>query len=357
MQYKLNSTLTILAGMLVSSICSAGENVLPLIDGPAYTQPQNMVAVDGGRRLNLYCAGEGSPTVVLEAGQGWPIAAWGYVQPVVAKRLRTCSYDRAGIGFSDGSNRPSTSADVVDDLHHLLGAAGIKPPYVMVGHSLGGLFVRLYADTYPQDVVGLVLVDPAVENQTETFRKIDLQHRSVAQWRVDTIEPDIANARNCVAAAEGDLVPGSDAFKRCVTESFPHPQLSNAVDTAMQNNEATLKGRQADFSETENQFDASADQVRASRHSYGDLPLIVLTRGKWGQPKANATPEELVHRGAVIQAWNGVHDDIAKLSTRGVNEVVPGAGHAIQFDQPQAVIDAINSVVTQAAKDEVASKK
>lgn len=311
--------------------------------------------MEGNRKLNLYCIGEGSPTVVFEAGQGRTLASWGYVQPLVAKKMRACSYDRAGLGFSDGNTRPSTSANIVDDLHHLLISANIKPPYVLVGHSLGGMTVRLFADKYPAEVVGMVLVDPEVENQTETFRKIDLQHRTVEQWRIQVTEPSIQEARNCVDAAKAGLVPGTDRYKQCVED--PLPQMSDAVNKVLQGDQATLKFQLANLSETENQFFASADQVRASRHSYGDLPLIVLTRGSWGAPEADATPEDLAHHEAIVQAWSRAHDDVAKMSMRGVNEVVPGARHFIQFDKPQVVIDAIDRVVAQAAKLEEKAEK
>jgi len=330
--------------ILVSSGCHA-EDPLPPIDGPAFTQPQHMVQIEPGRRLNLYCIGEGSPTVVFEAGQGWPLVTWGYVQPAVTKKVRACSYDRAGIGFSDGSNRPGSAANMVDDLHRLLTAASIKPPYVLVGHSFGGMVVRLYADTYPTEVVGMVLVDPAVEDQLATFQKLDLKHRDMAKYRQETVEPDLEQGRQCVAAAKAGLVRGSDMYKQCTVE--PLPELSEAVNAAMVNNSARLEYHLADLSESENVFDLSADQVRASRHVYGDMPLVVLTRGKWPPPKPNATRNELAAAEARHQAWNRLHDDVAKLSTRGTNEVVDGARHFISFDKPQAVIDAINGVLAQ----------
>jgi pimeloyl-ACP methyl ester carboxylesterase len=341
-------------GTLLSSIAQADEQALPLIDGPAYTRPQDMVHIDADYRLNLYCAGKGAPTVIFEAGQGATIALWGFVQPVVAKNVRTCSYDRAGIGFSDASPHPSTAANMVDDLHRLLVAADIKPPYILVGHSLGGMIVRLYADRYPAEIAGMVQVDPAVEDQTEAFRSLDPQHRTAEQWRATVIEPDLEHARNCVAAAKVGLVRGSDMFKDCVAETYP--QVSDAVNEAIQNNMAKPDHMQADLSEMEN-LSISADAVRASRRSYGDLPLAVLTRGKWPAPKADATPEELANAEARHRMWNTLHDNVARLSSRGTNEIVEGARHWIPYDKPQAVIDAIDKVVAQVRAVEVAAGK
>jgi alpha/beta hydrolase family protein len=114
----------------------------------------------GGRSLFLECVGAGSPTVVMETGQGGDHTQWYKIVPAIRGTNRTCTYDRANIGASDKAPTPRTSADVVADLHRLLAAAGIAPPYVLVGHSLGGISMRLFASTYPHEIVGLVLVDP-----------------------------------------------------------------------------------------------------------------------------------------------------------------------------------------------------
>jgi pimeloyl-ACP methyl ester carboxylesterase len=121
----------------------------------------------GGRRLHLSCGGSGSPTVILEAGLGDPLTTWKAVQPAVAETTRVCSYDRAGLGTSDRDPRTAfrTSRAVVDDLSKLLRAAGVSGPYVLVGHSLGGAHIRLYATRFPRDVVGMVLVDASHEDQ------------------------------------------------------------------------------------------------------------------------------------------------------------------------------------------------
>src|SRR5215216_1696212 len=133
--------------------------------GPSEPQPVGRLVDVGGYRLHLACQGEGSPTVVMEAAIGETGLLWSPVQPTVAQRTRACVYDRAGYGWSDPSPRPRTAAVMVEELHRLLGAAGVPGPYVLVGHSFGGLLVRLYAARYPQEVAGLVLVDSAHEQQ------------------------------------------------------------------------------------------------------------------------------------------------------------------------------------------------
>jgi pimeloyl-ACP methyl ester carboxylesterase len=122
----------------------------------------------GGYRMHIYCQGAraaGSPTVVLEAAHAEPGLTWASVQPEVAKFTRVVSYDRAGQGWSEPSPKLRTADNIVDELHTLLAWTGIEPPYVLVGHSTGGMYVRLYAHEHPDEVVGMVLVGAAHEEQ------------------------------------------------------------------------------------------------------------------------------------------------------------------------------------------------
>src|ERR1700686_1083054 len=132
-----------------------------------YPPPGRLVDV-GGYRLHIHCSGpegaSGGPTVIMDAGIGECSLGWGLVQPEIAKFARVCTYDRAGLGWSDPAPTPRTSRQIVSDLHALLTNAGIGPPYVMVGHSFGGLNARLYASQFPEDVAGMVLVNSAHED-------------------------------------------------------------------------------------------------------------------------------------------------------------------------------------------------
>jgi pimeloyl-ACP methyl ester carboxylesterase len=343
MSIHCNSILTTMALYFLTASAFAADTPTALIDGVAYTRAQQMVEVEPGRRLNLYCVGTGSPTVVFEAGLGVPISNWGFVQPVISQMTRTCSYDRAGLGFSDAGTRAANSENIVDDLHRLLVAAAIKPPYVLVGHSYGGLTVRLYAHTYSSEVVGMVLVDPTVEDQTEAYRALDPKKRTIEQWAAYAIEPNLRDGRECVAAAPAGFVRGTELFKKCISEPFA--QYSETVNATNQRQEMQLAAQQAGLSENEQVFGASSDQVRAARRSYGDLPLIVLTSGPRPQPKQPLTLEAQALSAARRQVAVALHEDVAKLSNRGISEVVPGSRHYIQLDRPQAVIDAITRVL------------
>ena len=128
-------------------------------DAKAYPPPGQMVDV-GGYRLHINCTGSGSPTVVIESGWGDSSASWGWVQPEVAKTTRICTYDRAGMGWSEASPEPRTAREFAKELHTLLAKANEPGPYVLVGHSMGGYTVRVYAHDYPEEVAGLVLIDP-----------------------------------------------------------------------------------------------------------------------------------------------------------------------------------------------------
>ncbi|HJQ14606.1 MAG TPA: alpha/beta hydrolase [Anaerolineales bacterium] len=127
-------------------------------DAKAYPPPGKLVDV-GGYRLHIHCTGSGSPTVVIEAGWGDSSAGWGWVQPEVAKTTRVCTYDRAGMGWSESSPEPRTAREFAKELHTLLANVNEPGPYVLVGHSMGGFSILVYAHDYPDEVSGLVLVD------------------------------------------------------------------------------------------------------------------------------------------------------------------------------------------------------
>lgn len=161
--------MTILALLLLAALAGATyENVMASEDATRYPPPGRLVDV-GGHRLHLHCMGEGSPTVVLEAGWGGFSIDWSLVQPTLAKRARVCAYDRAGIGWSDAGPLPRTPQQIAAELYVLLRNAGENAPYVLVAHSLGGRYVRMFADQHPDEVAGLVLVDARHEQHDQTM--------------------------------------------------------------------------------------------------------------------------------------------------------------------------------------------
>jgi alpha/beta hydrolase family protein len=133
----------------------------------------------GGRHLNLVCNGQGDPTVVFLQSLGGGITAWDKVRASVSAFTRTCFYDRAGFGYSDPATQPSSADNETNDLHALLKRAPVKRPIILVGHSLGGLYATLYADKFPDEVGGLVLVDPSSPNNSI----MSCRERATLCWR------------------------------------------------------------------------------------------------------------------------------------------------------------------------------
>jgi pimeloyl-ACP methyl ester carboxylesterase len=203
-----------LYGLIVLPIlASAGEKSTAVIDDVAYTRPQKLVGVEPGRRLNLYCTGSGSPTVVFESGLGDGTRVWGLIQPSIAKHTRACSYDRAVLGFSDPPTRPSTSANMVDDLHRLLRTAHVKPPYVLVGSSLGGMNVKLFAESYLSEVAGLVFVDASHEDLGKGAWDIDPESRKTYAPYDVQVDIDEELLREFDQAAQSQSITRNDAVR------------------------------------------------------------------------------------------------------------------------------------------------
>lgn len=333
-----------LVGALLSTPCVGEEATKPLITDPVYTKPQQRVDVGHGRRMNLYCLGSGSPTVILDAGMGDSTISWALVQPAIATRIRACSYDRAGLGFSDGSSRPSTASNAADDLHILLKAAHIAPPYVLVGHSAAGMYIRVYADRYPDQVVGMVSVEGSHEDQWTRGWAIGVLGQQ-AKW-----DSFLKEYGNCVDEAKHGLAAGTPAYRKCVGD--PDPRFSPAINEAQARYASTVRWQAAIASERQSVAYASADQTRATRKHYGDMPIIVLTHSPY--PKAPDETQEERNQRTLL--WESLHLDVAAMSSRGVNEIVPNSGHYIQYDQPQVVIDAVNQAVA-IARDQAAKQR
>ena len=335
---------SVFMAILLSSSAIAAEKTPVIIDDPAYTHAQRLVEVEPGRRLNLYCTGKGSPTVVFDSGLTDETDSWALVQPIIAAHTQACSYDRAGSGFSDPGKRDGTSANIVDDLHRLLVAATIKPPYILVGHSYGGMNVQLYADTYPSEVIGMVLVDPTTDDWVQSAWKFDMRQRTYADYH-SQLEPFWQGQRNCVKAAAAGFVEGTDIYKRCVPA--PDPHFSKAINDAYLKVHLSVAYQQATLTEDLSVHDASADPVRTARRWYGDMPLIVLVAGIRPTVRADET---VAHRDAITRMLASRYDELAALSTHGINRVVPDSGHDIPMIQPGAVNDAILEILKGAGQ-------
>ena len=302
-----------------------------LISDAIYTHHQRLVGIGGGRMMNLYCTGSASPTVVLDSGLSDPDIVWGLVQPKLSKDTRVCSYDRAGIGYSDSSKRPSSSENVVEDLRNLLRNAAVAPPYVLVGHSLGGLYVQMYALRHRSEVVGMVLIDPASDDPGAFSGAVNGLDAKAAE--------KLTQFRTCAAQSLKGFVSGTDLFKKCIDtpEDEPNAHFSPPINAALVIVQERPAFQAAQLSEFESVLGVSTEQVRAARVRvgglpYGDMPLIVLTSS------------------AQAEADSSRREKLALLSTRGVHRVIAQSGHYVQLDRPQSVIEAIEEVLASARK-------
>jgi pimeloyl-ACP methyl ester carboxylesterase len=313
-----------------------------------YTHASHLVAVEPGRRLNLRCLGTGQPTVMMESGLGDTSMAWRKVQGQIASFTQACSYDRAGLGFSDAARRPSTALNAADDLHRLAAAAGIQQPVVLVGHSIGGLYATVYAGLYGADVAGMVLVDPSFAEQDHDMgtQVMSAQERATAKSEVLS---RIAQLKTCaVLAHQGKLGPNTVAPPGCLGED-PDPILHAELVRELirpKTQDALLSESQSARVHVEGDYSESMLEAVRIQHDFHNMPLVVLTHGDATAFHSATLSEET--NSAREAAWRAGHDRLAGYSSAGQSMVVPDSGHYIQLDQPQAVIDAVRSVVAKA---------
>lgn len=306
-----------------------------------YLHPQREVQIDQKRTINLVCLGQGSPTVILTAGLGGWSYVWYRIQPTLSHSTRVCAWDPAGLGFSGPSSDPQDAVHEMQDLEKTLNVAQISAPWVMVAHSAGAFVATLFADKHPGDVVGMVLLDPAIPDEAA------IRQRIVPKWGTSgNAGPAAAAQRLQQCAAElcsGSLKPNSPEFDQCTTVALP-PEFSTLS--------ATLAHLNADPARLLTQASALASvnsesprQAINPHRSYGNMPVIVLTAGQ--HPFPPDMPADLRQQIELyFQALASGHRAYAALSSRGRTETIKDSAHFIQFDDPAAVIAAIDSVLT-----------
>lgn len=309
--------------------------------------PQVGRSIDvGGRTLNIYCSGEGSPSVILESGGNNPGYNWVLVQPKVAKFTRACWYDRAGVGWSDPPFGPRTSATIANDLHELLHRAGVLPPYVLVGQSIGGEYVRVFTSKYPAEVAGLVLVDSSHPDQHEPPRMKGPASRmpKLAREFVCFVRPAIVRfgISRWLSSGARQFAPPEMSFEQQVVFSALKSRPTADVTGFAQLCHATRGGADLPDGGTGN---PEVDNAARASGNLGDRPLVVLTAGKTGRPRDPIAAAEV---SAFQLVWvNQLQADLARLSTRGRQIVVERSDHMIQFEAPDAVVSAVSDVVAE----------
>lgn len=288
-------------------------------------------AVDiGGRSLFLRCSGSGGPAVILEAGAGGFSATWALVQPLVAQFTRVCSYDRAGYGRSDAAppGWGFTSEEAVADLHRLLRAARVPPPYILVGHSLGGYHVRVYAARFPDDVAGVVLVD--ADDEFEWSPRYPPAHARGVRLLTRLLGVGAALTRVGIPQLYARItLPGVfGALPPDARQEVRHRFFRRTTLVTMYRE---MQG-----------LEQSAAQVRSLGGSLGDRPLAVVRRGRPGITPPGTSAQSIASIEAAAAAGQ---EELARLSTHGRLITAHGSGHNPQLEAPAAVTRAIHGVV------------
>jgi pimeloyl-ACP methyl ester carboxylesterase len=283
-----------------------------------YPAPGKLVAIEGGRRIQMDCRGSGSPTVVLESGLDlFGSLSWGSVQDSIATTTRVCSYSRAGVLWSDATPRFSAKG-VAQDLHAALVAGGETAPYVMVGHSIGGPYVMTFTRLFDAEVSGVVFVDVSHPDQFAHFRVATGKYLAPSSTTAS-----VGAALSWTGVLR--LLPPLPVAS-AITSAF-FPMSLRAVVREMEAVPATL---------------ACGGEMR----TLGSKPLVVLSATR--QPP----PDELKMMGLdslqsmrLAEVKRMLQKDLATWSSNSRQEFVEGAGHYIQLDRPDAVIAAVRGVI------------
>lgn len=282
--------------------------------------PGSLVEVDG-QRFHLDCRGEGTPTVLLEAGlDAGGSQSWATIHSTLAADTRTCAYDRAGIMWSDPGPQPRDALQIADELHALLAAAGESPPYVLAGHSLGGLLARVYRDRHPDQVAGLVLVDSSHPEQFGRF----------PQAVQEAMKPPPLLLLRLMANL---------GVLRLNAPPPPPPLPATTGEAVAALFVPSLPGMMAEMAV----LDTIAAQAGGTGE-LGDLPLVVLSAGR--HPGDGRLDPETLQEVAGI--WGELQAELAALSTNADHRTLTDAAHYLHWDDPEAVVRGILDVVEAA---------
>jgi len=301
----------VLAVLLVSSVGGGYETVRESLDAKAYPVPGQLIDV-GGHRLHVHCTGSGSPTVILEPGGGASSSDFGWIAPAVARDTTVCVYDRAGRGWSDPTESPQDAAHIAADLHTLLERAGVPGPYVLAGHSFGGLYIQSFAAQFPDQVAGMVLLDstapkpgPVLAADTDTYDVIG---------RIAALTSSVAHlgVGRLIAQSGGTLPPRSEEESRANASTARH--LASSVREYLAEANTSM-------------------QEASALTSLGSKPLIVLTADE----------------GITDPQWQLKQDHMATLSTNSVHR------HANATHQSLLDDEADSAAASQAIRDLVAA--
>jgi len=274
----------------ITGIGCVYQSIATVRDQRIYLPPGELMDIDDCR-LHVQMLGHGSPTVVLETGLGGMCSAWGWIQPETAKFSRVVAYDRAGLGWSGPDTAPKTASLIARRLHHVLLHYHVPPPYVLVGHSMGGLFIRVFADLYPDEVAGMVLIEAVHPDQH--LRSTAISAHMCSGFRFLKAAPFLARLGYVRLAgllnSWGEGLPARQAAEaEAFLSSYRHLKTTRDESLAWEN---------------------ICAEVRATRN-LGNMPLAVMTAGK-----------------DVLSGHPQLQSELAGLSSDSVHFAVKGADH------------------------------
>jgi len=314
-------------GVLVA--VSSGTNAAMLHHARALTPGATYLV--RGHRMHIYCAGSGSPALVLDAGLGNDSLIWGGVQPALAKSTRVCAYDRAGWGLSESVPGLQDANHIADELHDLLDAAGIHEPVVLMGHSIAGVYIRAFAARYPDQTAGLIFVDASTPLQDEdpVIGK-SMPHGSPPWMRLFMVKAMAAlGVPRWMGACSRHLPGFSAAAEKLQDAEFCDPHVDAGIGEMLH-------------------FHQSGEET-AHAGPYGDLPVLVLSSDPTKQMTNHLSKDE-------VDAWERMQENLKRLSTHSRRIVAKNSGHYIHLERPDLIEREVPEFIeqirgTQAAPD------
>lgn len=310
--------------LLLLLICGAVYNAHAIHFLTHHDPPPGVFVHVNGSAMHLYCAGSGSPTVIFEGGLGRDWISWQRVQPETAKTTRACSYDRAGMGFSDPQSGPRDAKHIAEQLRALLQAAQERPPYILVAASAGGFYARQFAADFPTEVVGIVFVDSSVPAQIRELRGgayTEDAYRKVRHdaWKAWTSE--ITGWSRLRGECNGDLEEGFEPFRGFARAEAcrPSAELASAREW--------------------HDFWISADEAAAASCCH-DVPLIVISQDP-DRPKPGWTADAIANQ----PIWVRLQESLKSLSPHSRRIVARKSPHHVASARPDVVISAIEEVL------------
>jgi len=286
--------------------------------------PGQMVQVDG-KAMHIYCTGQGSPTVVLEDGLGNDWTIWAKNQPVLSKVTRVCAYDRAGFGYSEPRPGVRDSNAISHELHGLLQAAGINGPIILMGHSIAGIHMRNYTAAYPEQVVGIVFIDGSTPQQ-DKYMPAKLE---TLQKEVVTILYPLARVATAIGLLRAlgqcsDVPKGMESYALWLKADACHPSQITASIREM------------------NAVAVSGDET-VHAGPFGSLPILIFSQDpNVHSPLLNAETSR-----QMSEIWNGMQENLKKLSTNSRRIIAKGSTHYVQVDRSELVNREVTNFIEQ----------